>query len=100
MTEQSKLLHVTAKLRELMPTLKLQYDVASLGVFGSYLHDQQGPPRDLDILVTFVQPPSLLKYIELEFFLSDRLGVKVDLVMKEALKPRIGARILKEVVPV
>jgi len=36
----------------------------------------------------------------LENYLSDTLGVKVDLVMKDALKPRIGERILNEVVPV
>jgi predicted nucleotidyltransferase len=42
----------------------------------------------------------LLRFIELENELSDELGVKVDLVMREALKPRIGERILEEVVPV
>jgi len=36
----------------------------------------------------------------LENYLSDTLGVKVDLVMKDALKPRIGERILNEAVPV
>jgi predicted nucleotidyltransferase len=30
--------------------------------------------------------------------LGELLGVKVDLVTKAALKPRIGARILREVV--
>jgi hypothetical protein len=34
----------------------------------------------------------------LEDCLSDLLGVKVDLVSRKALKPRIGERILKEVV--
>jgi len=40
----------------------------------------------------------LLKFIELENYLSDLLKVKVDLVMKSALKPRIGKHILEEVV--
>jgi len=40
----------------------------------------------------------LIKFVELEEYLSDLLGRKVDLVMKSALKPRIGKRILKEVV--
>ena len=37
------------------------------------------------------------EFIALEDYLSDLLGVKVDLVSKKALKPRIGERILKEV---
>lgn len=41
---------------------------------------------------------SLLDFVELENFLSDLLGMKVDLVEKSALKPRIGKHILKEVV--
>jgi predicted nucleotidyltransferase len=54
----------------------------------------------LDILVTFSEMPSLLRFIELENDLSDRLGIKVDLVLREALKPAIGERVLHEVVPV
>ena len=71
-----------------------------MGVFGSYTRDEQSPSSDLDLLVTFHEPPSLLRFIELENYLSDLLGVKVDLVMKDALKPRIGERILNEVVTV
>jgi len=40
----------------------------------------------------------LIKFVELEEYLSELLGMKVDLVMKSALKPRIGERILREVV--
>jgi len=40
----------------------------------------------------------LLKFVEIENYLSDLLGVKVDLVEKSALKPRIGRHILKEVI--
>jgi predicted nucleotidyltransferase len=55
---------------------------------------------DLDILVEFNQAPSLLEFIHMEDDLSEKLGIKVDLVMKKALKPRICQRILEEVVPV
>jgi predicted nucleotidyltransferase len=55
---------------------------------------------DLDILVTFDEPLGLLRYIELENELSDLLGVRVDLVMRDALKPAIGEHVLREVVPV
>lgn len=83
-----------------MPSIAQKYRVTSLGIFGSYAHNQQNPGSDLDLLVTFDDPPSLFKFIELENYLSDQLGVKVDLVMRDALKPVIGKRVLSEVIPV
>lgn len=87
-------------LREQMPYLTEHYQVASLGLFGSYLHGTQRSESDLDVLVSFHEIPGLLRFIELENYLSDLLEVKVDLVLREALKPRIGDSVLKEVVPV
>jgi predicted nucleotidyltransferase len=92
--------HYQRLLREMLPFLAERYHVASLGLFGSYLHGKPRPDSDLDVLVTFDEAPSLLRFIELENYLSDRLGVKVDLVPRESLKPRIGERVLREVVPV
>jgi predicted nucleotidyltransferase len=83
-----------------LPYLAAHYRVASLGLFGSYLHGTQRPDSDLDILVTFVETPSLMTLIELENYLSDQLGVKVDLTPRESLKPHISAQVLREVVPV
>ncbi|MFO8010277.1 MAG: nucleotidyltransferase family protein [Dehalococcoidia bacterium] len=100
MTQEKDLQLLLAKLQELFPYLAERYKVESLGIFGSYVRQQQKPGSDLDLLVTFSEPPGLIKFIELENYLSDSLDVKVDLVMKRALKPRIGERILKEVVPV
>jgi predicted nucleotidyltransferase len=88
------------RLREELPALAARYQVASLGLFGSYLRGTQRPDSDLDVLVSFHETPTLLRLIELENHLSDLLGVKVDLVLREALKPQIGARVLQEVVPV
>jgi hypothetical protein len=50
------------------------------------------------VLVEFAEEPGLFGFIELEDHLSSLLGVKVDLVMKDTLKPRIGQQILNEVV--
>ncbi|AKB61957.1 nucleotidyltransferase [Methanosarcina mazei SarPi] len=84
-------------LRQHLPELKEKYSVNYLGVFGSYIRGEQTEDSDLDILVQFDKKPGLFKYIELEDHLSELLGVKVDLVMKSALKPNIGKRILSEV---
>lgn len=87
-------------LRQHLPDLAEKYHVRTLEVFGSYVRDEQTPESDLDVLVTFDKVPSLLKLIDLEYHLGDLLGIKVDLVMKSSLKPRIGQNILREAVPV
>ncbi|BFU89549.1 MAG: nucleotidyltransferase [Nitrospira sp.] len=78
--------------------LRKQYHVRSLGIFGSYVRSTQRSGSDLDLLVEFTEEPSLFEFIELEGRLSELLGVKVDLVMKDTLKPLIGRQILEEVV--
>ena len=100
MKNYTTLSEIRKKLQRELPILAQRYNVKSLGVFGSYIHQQQNEASDLDLLVTFQETPSLLKYIELVYYLSDLVGIKVDLVMRDALKPRIGERILSEVVPV
>jgi hypothetical protein len=91
---------ILAQLRQALPPIKTRYRVQSVGVFGSYVRHEQRPGSDLDLLVSFDEPPSLLRFVELENRLTDLLGVQVDLVMRDALKPTIGQHILKEVVPV
>ncbi len=90
---------VRHKLREELPVLRQKFSVKSLAVFGSVArHDPQ--PNDLDLLVEFYDPPGLLGFVELEYYLSDLLGVKVDLGMPDGLKPRIRQRVLNEMVAV
>ena len=87
-------------LHEQIPLLAERYNVEKLEVFGSYVRDEQDKDSDLDVLVTFKEDPSLLTYISIENYLSDLLNVKVDLVMKDSLKPKIGEHILREAIPV
>ncbi len=72
----------------------------SKSIFGSYLRGEAGEDSDLDTLIEFEQniDIGLLKFVEIENYLSDLLDIKVDLVEKSALKPKIGKHILKEVV--
>lgn len=86
-------------LKKHIKELKRKYRVKEIGIFGSYLRGEAKEKSDLDILVEFNPDAkiSLLEFVELENYLSDLLGVKVDLVEKSALKPRIGKHILREV---
>jgi predicted nucleotidyltransferase len=106
MQQQISLTQLIEALRLQLPLLAERYQVTSLGVFGSHVRGEpcacaqsrQRPDSDLDLLVTFQEPPGLFKFIELENYLTDILGVKVDLVMRDTLKPRIGKRILSEAI--
>ena len=84
-------------LRQHKPLLRERYGVETLGIFGSYLRGDAGPDSDLDLLVRFHRTPGLIRFVELENHLSDLLGLRVDLVMAEALKPNISQRVLAEV---
>lgn len=74
-----------------------KYGVMEIGVFGSYVKNEQDETSDLDILVEFQNPIDLLTFVNLKNYLSELLNVNVDLVMKKALKRGIEQQILKEV---
>jgi predicted nucleotidyltransferase len=66
----------------------------------SSVRGEQRKRSDLDVLVEFDRVPSLFEFIRLERYLSELLKIKVDLVMKSALKPAISRHILEEAQPV
>ena len=84
----------------MLPTLKAHYRVQTLEVFGSFVRGEEKADSDLDLLVTFDEVPTLFRFVALENDLSDSLGIKVDLVMKDSLKPNIGKYILEEAKPI
>ena len=89
---------IMGELRRLRPELQRRYPIREIGVFGSWVRGEQTEDSDIDVLVDFDGPIGLLDVVGLKLDLSDRLGLPVDLVMKDGLKPRIGRRILSEVV--
>lgn len=66
-----------------------RYKVASLKVFGSVARGEEREDSDIDILVRFVHPVSLLTLVRLERELSALFGRKVDLVTEQGLSPYI-----------
>jgi len=80
--------------------LMAEYHLKSMGIFGSVVRNERKKTSDIDILVEFAKPIGFFKFLELEERLSKILGIKVDMVSKKALKPRIGEHILKEVVAI
>lgn len=75
------------------------YGVRRIGVFGSFVKAAQNNKSDIDILVEFNKGEKAFdNYMELKFYLEKVFHRRVDLVIKDALKPRIKHQILKEVV--
>lgn len=73
-----------------------KFGVKKIGLFGSYLRGDFNKKSDLDLLVEF-RKKTFDNYMGLKFFLEDAFDLKVDLVTKESLKPRLKPLILKEV---
>ena len=79
-----------------LATLRERFGVKSLGLFGSIARGDASPGSDVDILVEF-DAPSFDHYMDLKFYLEERLGRTVDLVLKGSLKPALRECILREV---
>ena len=84
-------------LAEQREELQQRYKVAQIGIFGSYTRGDQKERSDIDILVEFEQGYKTFdNYMELRFFLEEVLHLKVDLVLKSAIRKEIKERILSK----
>lgn len=91
---------IKAVLKKHKPELEKKWKVNYLGVFGSYVRSEQTERSDLDILVEFSECPGLFEFMDIQDYLSEATGIKVDLVTKSGLKPFIKDYILEEVIEI
>lgn len=78
--------------------MRKKFKVKSIGIFGSYVKNKQKKSSDVDILFAFAEPVGMFEFLDLEEYLQNIIQLKVDLVSKRALKPKIGEYILNEVI--
>lgn len=83
-----------------MVNLHRLYGVKQLEIFGSYARGEQREDSDIDVLVEFDQPVSLLEVTGLEQYLSEKLEIRVDVVLKRSVRPELRDIILDEAVSV
>lgn len=62
------------------------YNPEFVGLFGLYARQENIKQSDIDILVKFHESYSLLQLIRIENELTEKLGIKVDLVTEGSLK--------------
>ena len=84
------------QLRTMLPQLATRFGVAELSLFGSRIRGDHRPDSDLDVLVTFDKTPTLFNLVELRDVLVEKLGVNIDLALKDSLKPILRPYILRE----
>ncbi len=73
------------------------FGVRGIALFGSAARGEDGPSSDLDFVVDF-EKKSFDAYMDLKFFLERLFGRRVDLVVSDAIKPRLRSIILSEAV--
>src|SRR4051812_43028057 len=74
------------------------YGVKRLGLFGSFVCQEQNDESDVDLLVEFEQGKKTFKnFMHLCFYLEELFQREVELVTPESLSPYIGPHILREV---
>lgn len=72
--------------------------VRRIGLFGSFVRDQQNEDSDVDVLLDFEpELKNFNNFMTTAFLLEDTFGRRVDAVTKESLSPHIGPKILQEI---
>ncbi len=89
---------IQQKLQAQKSRLQREYNVARIGVFGSFARGDQTQKSDIDILVELTEPIGLFQFVGLEHQLEELLGRDVDLVTPRALKLPIKDTVLRQVV--
>ena len=87
-------------IRSYREELEERYRVSSIAIFGSYVRGEQKKESDIDLLVEFEGPVSLLHIVSVENYLSDILGMKVDLVPRKNIREELRETIIKEAIAV
>jgi predicted nucleotidyltransferase len=91
---------ILAKLRELKPLLAEQYKAKEISLFGSFVHGEQDPSSDIDILIEFDSEADLFDWIGLALYLEEIFQRPVDVIPKQALRAELRETVLPHVLVV
>lgn len=75
-----------------------RFEVESLAIFGSVARSESEARSDLDVLVEFKGKATFDSYMDLKLFLEELLGCEVDLVTRNALRPRMRPYVERDAV--
>lgn len=76
----------TTILEKIAQALKEQ-GATKVAIFGSYVRGEEKQESDIDVIVEFSERKSLLELVKIERELSEKLGIKVDLMTEKSISP-------------
>lgn len=82
------------KMKQNIVKILKRYNVARAGIFGSYARGEQKKDSDIDILISF--DGSLLRLVQIERELKEKLGKNVDLLTYDGISPLLKKKVLRE----
>ena len=86
---------ILKRLQERQEEMRALFSVLRIGLFGSYLHGNEGEKSDIDLVVDLAEP-TFDHYMDLKFYLEALFERPVDLVLSDTIKPRLEPVIKKE----
>lgn len=86
------------KLKEEINFLSSNYSVKSIGLYGSYVRNENSKNSDIDLLIDFSNMPDIFQFVELSNYLSKKLNRKIDLVTVDSVRPEIKTQVFNEAV--
>ncbi len=89
---------ITETLKNNLRFIQNNFQVTNIGIFGSYIREEATEESDLDVLVEFEKGhKDFFNYVRLKNYLEGLFGLKVDLILKDAVKAQLKERIFQEV---
>ena len=92
--------NILVALKALKTEIATRYNVKSLELFGSVARDDHSEGSDVDILVDFTKDADLFDLTGLSLFLEEKLGQKVDIVPRRALRPELSHDVLTDAIAI
>ena len=80
--------------------LRDRFGLTNLAVFGSVVRGEAREDSDVDIMAEVERSIGLIGLVGAENYLSDLLGIKVDLVLKRSVRRELREQIYREAVQV
>ena len=91
---------VLTTLREHKQELRERFGVTELALFGSFARNQATEKSDIDVLVTFDEPPNFKRYFGAIVYLEDLFGRHVDMATENEIRSEIRPYVQREVIHV